>query len=387
MSNLTISGGESGSLIECSQHSTFGFYLQNATNITLTGFRIRNCGCDIPDNLVKYYYNTKLKSNTKVTFLIEFPKSLKLSRIEIHHSPDKKSYPEYALILLGLSNDEKSSEVPFFLMDNVYPNLTLTDCKISHSQIFTYGKTSLLIERSVVANNSKGLMSYFVEIEMRNVDVINFQIELELGYLMVREKLVMKHSKMYVIARNVYIHDSRALFFKSTLGISSYSQLVAKNSLVVFRNCAVTALTDQSSIETTNSNITFMEFGGEMFILNDSKMDMNNRSSLVFTRNSIKGDYGIRIINHSKWRMEWDCDFKVTLNVGLSIFLSSSSAFLNGSVVIANNSADSGRLINVKNSKLEFHGSLQVIGGNGIGAFISDIVFTGRAIFSDNHAI
>ena len=41
--NLTISGGESGSLIECSPQSTFGLHFKNTTNVTLTRIRIRNC--------------------------------------------------------------------------------------------------------------------------------------------------------------------------------------------------------------------------------------------------------------------------------------------------------------------------------------------------------
>ena len=52
VSNLTISGGESGSLIECSPRSTFGLHLKNATNVTLTGFSIINCGSAIPTNLI-----------------------------------------------------------------------------------------------------------------------------------------------------------------------------------------------------------------------------------------------------------------------------------------------------------------------------------------------
>ena len=44
VSNLTISGGESVSLIECSPQSVFGLYIKNALNVVLTGVRIRYCG-------------------------------------------------------------------------------------------------------------------------------------------------------------------------------------------------------------------------------------------------------------------------------------------------------------------------------------------------------
>ena len=42
--NLTLSGGEYDSVIECSSQSTFGIHLKNTTNVTFTGLGFRNCG-------------------------------------------------------------------------------------------------------------------------------------------------------------------------------------------------------------------------------------------------------------------------------------------------------------------------------------------------------
>ena len=62
VSNLTISGGGSGSLIQCSPQSAFGLHLKNTTNFTLTGINITHCGPvtgpDHPSVLRKHLSNT-----------------------------------------------------------------------------------------------------------------------------------------------------------------------------------------------------------------------------------------------------------------------------------------------------------------------------------------
>ena len=81
VSNLTISGRESGSLIQCSPNSTFGLHLNNATNVTLTEITIRNCGFFLNQafRLNCYEYNTSI--------LIEVSRDVNLSGVHIEHSP------------------------------------------------------------------------------------------------------------------------------------------------------------------------------------------------------------------------------------------------------------------------------------------------------------
>lgn len=92
--NLTLSGGENDSVIECSSQSTFGIHLKNTTNVTLTGLGFRNCGAAIPSELLKYlsygdvliYSDVVLPVFNETVFLIEASENITLSRIHIENS-------------------------------------------------------------------------------------------------------------------------------------------------------------------------------------------------------------------------------------------------------------------------------------------------------------
>ena len=142
-------------------------------------------------------------------------------------------------------------------------------------------------------------------------------------------------------------------------------------------------LVADSFIEVNDANITFTEFGGgKGFILSYSNMDMINRSSLVFTKNFIN-EHGLQLFD-SRWTMEHDCHLTVTMNKRFSINFSYSHVSLNGTVRIENSS---GRVLDMTESKLEFHGSVEVANTGGIAALQSTLTFTDRATFSDNYAI
>ena len=141
VSNLTISGGESGSIIECSPQSTFGLHLRNATNVTLTGLTIRRCGSTIPSHLLDYIVQRSaiydMSSPPLATsLLIEASINVSLSRICIENSP------VVALTVIAFPTDMNSKD-PFFTTENVAnPHLTLTDCTISNSR-----ETSMMINK------------------------------------------------------------------------------------------------------------------------------------------------------------------------------------------------------------------------------------------------
>ena len=53
ISNLMITGQENGSVIECSPESTFGFHMNNTSNMTLANLTVRKCGFAIPNHFLE----------------------------------------------------------------------------------------------------------------------------------------------------------------------------------------------------------------------------------------------------------------------------------------------------------------------------------------------
>ena len=236
-SNLTISGGgEGGSLIECSPQSTFGLHLKNATNVTLTQITIRYCAGNI------------------FTLLIQASQRIILSGVHIDHSPG------FALFMHSSTNE--SSETPFFFMDNVNPDLTLTNCNISNSELgsVVFGKTSVLIERTVIANSTIGIDSSFqADIMMTNVDITNCtESDLTEGRALVQERLTMNNSFLSIRSQYIHIQSSKTAFYDG--GISVYSGVL---------------LTDDSEALFTRSGLE----------LQDSRLQLTNNSTLIVTGN------------------------------------------------------------------------------------------------------
>ena len=190
VSNLTISGRESGSLIQCSPNSTFGLHLNNATNVTLTEITIRNCG---------FFLNQAFRFNCyecNTSILIEASRDVNLSGVHIKHSPG------FAMTVIDYSVKERS-QVPFFFTDNVNPHLTLIDCTLSHSRgwanMLIEGYTSVLIERTVITNSENALDSIYADIMIKNVDVINCTYSYLLCIrAMVRGALTMNNSSLRI---------------------------------------------------------------------------------------------------------------------------------------------------------------------------------------------
>ena len=419
VSNLTISGGESGSLIECSPQSTFGLHLKNSTNVTLTGFSIRNCGSVIPTNLIleflpywQYFYSgppvpPAAITDVKTSILTETSRTIVLSGTIIENSPG------LALTVIDFRTDNPTN--PFFATDNVNPHLTLTECMISNSRgpsIMVNGSTSLLIERTLIANSTTGLESIFADIMLQNVDFVNCSYSsLERGNATVRESLTMNNSSLNIENLDLHIRNSRILFFGDrykSAGLSADSS----SKLLVERNCSVVFTLSShlylysSSLQLNNSTMTFTENTVRYCIIystQESHIDVVNGSSLSFTNNSVADEsvpvYGCMGNGNRQFvyidgglRIEPDSSLSVMNNIGISVFFISTTVYLFGPTKVANNSNAGNHVgaLQIESTTVKFHGRLEVVGNRGTSGVIttvdSNLVFTGKANFSDNYA-
>ena len=290
VSNLTISGRHNGSLIECSSDSTFGLYLKNTTNVTLTGIKIRNCSflCH-PHDLIQNVINSsqpRALMNAKTSILIEASTNLVLSDIYIEYSPG------YALIVVYSSTGEISDDLFF-----VNPDLRITDCNISYSRkgaMLIYGKSSVLIEKSAITGCDT--FSYAADIIMRNVDIINCTCSMDGGHMLVRDRLRMTNSLLHMKnQQHVVIREGRvSLKSNSKWYVRNSKMIIAENSTVVFMlSQSHHAMYIESSIlQLDNSTLSLTEYTGSsngfsIFHFTNSQVDLNNGSSLLFANNSV----------------------------------------------------------------------------------------------------
>ena len=271
VSNLTISGGEGGSIIQCSSQSCFGLHLKNVTNVSLTGIRIRDCGCTID----KYTIFDVYIVITKISILVEASKNVILSHIHIQNSPG------VALALIDLSPSDAPSKSPFFLGAwDTNPKVTLNDCNVSNSRegsVVVHGNTSVLIQRTVIAHSGIGLAFYSeTDVLMRNIDVINCRVSyLEGRSAMVREKLTMDNSSLYVTSQVLYIYGSSVSFIGDAFTIG-----------LVGTHCEI-VISENSVVRFTKFNITAMNFVAH---LEDSEFQLDINSSLIFINNRVNND-------------------------------------------------------------------------------------------------
>ena len=299
VTNLTISGGESGTHMQCSPQSTFGFHLKNATNISLTGVTISNCGC-IPNHLSQYiqrmqpHYDLSTQQIPATSVLIESSLNILLSRVNIEYSPVN------ALTVIEFPTDEKSED-PLVSMG---PHLTLTDCTISHSKgdaFVIYGSKSVLIERSAIANSSTGIVSFNADVIIRDFDSVNCSSYLKGGHVVVRGRLTMNQSSLNITELDLLIRGSPVIFngINSQHGLTAYSsQLqIAENSKFVFTGFNITDIDSsamrivESSLQISNSSLTFTENSitsgsAEHIFFPDNEMNRVNESSML---NSVSG--------------------------------------------------------------------------------------------------
>ena len=210
LSNLTISGRKSGSLIECFAKSTFGFHLKNAANVTLTRLQIQNCGSIIPSHLLQYInetmcYQKYLPSSPPhlTFFLIETSRQVSLSGVHIEHAPG---------IAVTVTN-YATHEMPKNPINDGNSNLRLSDDIISHSREMFVMMESLILERTVITNSCAGIVSNR-NIIMKNVEFINCILTSVIGgHVLVRESLTMRNSALYIQDQSLHISGGRILFY------------------------------------------------------------------------------------------------------------------------------------------------------------------------------
>ena len=407
VSNLTISGGESGSLIECFEDSTFGLYFKNTTNVILTRLRIKNCGSFVPKYLLPYttegivtllyLKNYPRNISCLTSLLIEMSRNMKLSMVHIENSP------KVALTIIDYEINESSKDP----MLSVHPcNRRLTHDTMHNSFESSMIPSSLLLENSVIANSPTGILSRSTSnnILIKNVEVINCSlIFLWGGHVTVRENLTMNSSSLYMRHHHLHVIGGRILFYGNSkrdklLQVIHCQLFIKDNSEVTFKNIPYRYLTIafvcSSNMTLHRSTVTFTGITRtyRIFDLHTSYLNMVNNSSLIITNISMDDYCAFVFLEESRWTMEYSTGLFITNNHELSINFLQMNASIDGQVRIANNTIRYDCLYGVlfiKNSSVVFHGSLEVVENREYGAITasnSDLFFINTAIFSDNYA-
>ena len=190
VSNLTISGRESGSLIECSPQSTFGLHFKNTTNVTLTGIRIRNCGSVVPINWSAIHNLIQLNKHPcpnvlcYTSILIEASRNVNVSRVHIELTAG------IALAVVDFLTNESHKDSSSFV-DNTNPNRTLTDPKASHCREeyrVKHERTSLMLDKTVITHSQYCILDITkAVIIMKNVSLMKCLCLLQDGHVGERE--------------------------------------------------------------------------------------------------------------------------------------------------------------------------------------------------------
>ena len=410
--NLTISGGERGSHIQCSPNSTFGFYLRNTANVTLTGLTITSCG------FIHYWLcNVQFGAHCLISLVIEASRNVTLLGVHIEHSP------ELALFIISDEN-VGNPEKPFFYTEDANPNIIVSGCNISYGgngSVLIYGKESLLLQNTVIAHSDYGIISqHSSDIMMKSVQVISCLItQIEGGYIMVRDKLIFNRSLFIIFSSTLHISGGRVLFHYGYNGrglsigkkyaFQKYYLLITDDSTVEFTGFTPFFRTyalyvDSASIKLNNSTLVFLENTVPMFYLAEGLIDIDiaNKSSLIIANNSIVVDTNGAYLWPYSLRLDQDSEIVVINNTGLSVNFLSNNAYLSGKVRISNNSNSKHlyspkfeaqtyfTVLSIADSAVLFNGSLEVVGNRENGGIIvdnSDLYFYGTATFSDNNGI
>ena len=406
VSNLTISGGESGSLIECFEDSSFGLHFKNTTDVILTRLRIKNCGSFVPKYLLQYtsYFN---ESNVNdyyppsiffplTSLLIEMSRNMKLLRVHIENSPG------VALTIIDYEIDQ-SSKGP---MLSVNPKLRLTHDTMHNSFEGLVIPSSLLLEKSVITNSPAGIFSRSTgNILIKNVEVINcLLIFLWGGRVTVRESLTMNSSSLYMRHHHLHVIGGTILFYGNNtktklLQLLDCHLFIKDNSEVMFKNISYShdtiAFVCSSNMTLHRSTVTFTGITRtyRIFYLHTSYLNMVNNSSLIITNISMDDFGAFVLLEQSRWTMEYSTGLFITNNLQLSINFNQMNASIDGQVQIANNTVKynslSSGVLHIDNSSVVFHGSLEVVDNREIGAITasnSDLYLINTATFSNNYA-
>ena len=242
-----------------------------------------NCASYIPNNTMQY------QSFSPATLLINKSKNINLIKIYIEYSPG---------IALAIFDSLYFHGMSF--------NLTLINCTISHSRgesLVVFGTTSLLLERTLITNCSRGINSYKADIMIKNFDVSNCtSSSVVTGHVMVTEGLQIFNSSLT-------INGSIVLFTgdKPTLGfivILSYI-FVREVSVLQFHrfNGISLNLTNSTLTLDNNSTMTFTQnnayYGVAIVSIQDSYFGVSNGSTLSITNNTVIGGKLISWCNSS----------------------------------------------------------------------------------------
>ena len=336
--NLTISGGERGSLIECSPNSTFGLYLKNATNITLNEITMINCASYTPNHMMIYKY---LSQNNESTILIDTSSNINLSKVDIHYSPG---------IALAIFDSMFSEPV----IDNMNTNLTLNSCTFSHSRegsLFVLGTTSLVIESTVIANCSRGIESYKANIKiMKGFDVNNCtSSSLEAGHVEMVGILRIVNSSLTVAECNILFTCDR--FLSGLVFIQNSTIYVTENSVLYFRRYNSSVIELMQSILTLDreSIMIFTQSSADSGIISIylfySHMHVVNGSTLSITNNTLTNKSAMLVFSYSSFV------------VSSGILLLENNEFQSSYLILASNASiiwEQGSLVNFTNNTLQY---------------------------------
>ena len=407
VSNLTISGHESGSIIQCSPHSSFGFRLKNTTNVTLTNLNITSCGMamkslNYSDSWPIVHFDPPVFFET--TILTEVSNNLTLSGINIESSPG------VAITAIGTSvSADKEFREPEFLN----PNLRLTDSTISQSKrgsLATYGHSYLLVNRTTFSNSNIGAIAYLTNMKLINVKIYNCTYSCMIdGNFIATKELIWNYSSLWSYKQNIFLMRNCKMTFvgensQEGLLVSLSHFYVEENSAIVFSNFYLTLRSayafylSKSSIFLNNSTLNFtrntLSGGASICSVNDkSEIYMINGSSLIFTNNSLlASERAGLLIDVSSWNMTQDSNLVVERNIakdGLLVEFLDMAATLNGSVKVSNNEVSYG-VVNIIVSDVYFHGTVEMVENRAesgaITADSSSLIFTNKTTFSDNNA-
>ena len=321
---------------------------------------------------------------------------MKLLRVHIENSPG------VALTIIDYEIDQSSKDP----MLSVNPKLRLTHDTMHNSFEGLVIPSSLVLEKSVIANSPAGIFSRSTgNILIKNVEVINcLLIFLWGGRVTVRESLTMNSSSLYMRHHHLHVIGGRILFYgnntKTKLQQVLDCQLFIKdNSEVMFKNISYShdtiAFVCSSNMTLQRSTVTFTGITRtyHIFDLHTSYLNMVNNSSLIITNISMDDYCAFVLLEQSRWTMEYSTGLFFTNNLQLSINFNQMIASIDGQVRIANNTVKynslSSGVLHIHNSSVIFHGSLEVVDNREIGAITasnSDLYFINTATFSNNYA-
>ena len=264
VSNLTITGRESSTLVQCSPLSSFGFYIGDSTDITFTKLRFENCNahavfevtiCNVtlcPPDCVESVTVTS-------TFYVEESSNVILLNVDIWNSP---AFAVTASNILSVTSNGQEDSNKF--------DLILKNCTISDSQqgsIMLNRTRSLLID-TLIRNSSVGIMSEWTELKLEKAVVMQHTASiLRNGNLTVNGSLRMSQSSLNIAKQTLFIKNSEVAFTESpdsyTGFMASASTLfIEGNSTVVFAKYILTepfsALTLVGSNLVMRDNSTLM---------------------------------------------------------------------------------------------------------------------------------